>query len=266
MSHHSNTFALRHGAHQEPGSIAAMRARRSIPLLAFAIALVAPASAFAAVSENFDGVTAPALPDGWTSAVAVGAGSTAPWVTKAVGHASSAPNALWADDVDDYADVRVTSPTYSLPATGSATITFHHSYVLWAPDPSDQANGVYSGGVLEVSINGGAFQDIVVAGGSFGAGGYSAQLDPTLDNPLMQPPQLGRSVWGGDSGGFVATTATLPASAQGGTIAFRWRLGTEGGGRGYATYSGWWVDDFTCEACQPAADDTIFKDGFDGPQ
>ncbi len=265
MSHHINTFALRSGAQQRPGRIA-VHTRRSMSLLALAVALAVPLSALAAISENFDGVTAPALPDGWTSAVAVGAGSTAPWITKAVGHANSAPNALWADDVNDYADVSIVSPTYSLPASGSATITFHHSYVLWAPDPSDQAGGVYNGGVLEVSINGGAFQDLVDAGGSFSVGGYSAQLDPTLDNPLVQPPQVGRSVWGGDSNGFVATTATLPASAQGGTIALRWRLGTEGGGRGYATYSGWWLDDFTCEACQTAVNDTIFKDGFDGPQ
>ncbi|MBL0129938.1 MAG: hypothetical protein IPP43_01460 [Chitinophagaceae bacterium] len=32
------------------------------------------------------------------------------------------------------------------------------------------------GGVLEISINGGAYQDILAAGGSFVAGGYSGDI------------------------------------------------------------------------------------------
>lgn len=240
---------------------------RQVSTLAFAAAMALPLAAHAGtpgISETFDGVTAPALPDGWTTLIATGAASDLPWATRDVDYADSTPNAVWIDDVNDYADISLNSPTYSLPAATAATITFHHSYVLWAPDDSALANGVFNGGVLEVSINGGAFQDLLTAGGAFIEGGYNVQLDPGFDSPLAQPPALDRSVWGGTSADFVTTTATLPAAAQGGTIALRWRLGSEGGGRSYATHSGWWIDDFACDQCQLAPDDTIFKNGFDG--
>lgn len=237
--------------------------RLSRPFLMLALA-AAPLVAGAAVTEDFEGVTPPALPDGWSAQIATGAASDVPWATVAVGYANSPTNVAWVDDVDDYADIRLTSPTYSLPASGAVAVTFHHSYVLWAPDPDDLDAGAFNGGVFEISVNGGAFQDILVAGGSFSAGAYDAALDPAFDSPLAQPPLLNRPVWSGQSADFTTTTVTLPASALGGTVAFRWRLGTEGGGRSHDTHSGWWLDDFNCDACETAADDEIFKDGFDG--
>jgi hypothetical protein len=233
--------------------------------LAFAAAcpLVATAGT-SGVSENFDGATPPALPAGWTTSIATGAASDLPWATVAVGYASSAPNAVWIDDVNDYADISLVSPSYNLPAASAATITFHHSYTLWSPDPSANANGVFNGGVFEISLNGGAFQDILASGGSFGTGGYNVELDPAFDNPLAQPPTLNRAVFGGASADFVTTTVTLPATASASTVRFRWRLGTEGGGRSFETHSGWWVDDFSCDECTAAPADEIFKDGFDG--
>jgi len=258
----ANETALRHGMRTSL-RITPVRIRQSF----FALALAAlPLAAFAGggVSENFDEVTPPALPDGWSTHIATGKASDLPWATVAVGYANSAPNAVWLDDVDDYADISLVSPTYSVPAGGGATISFQQSYVLWAPDASALANGVFSGGALEISINGGAFQDLVTAGGAFTAGGYNVALDPSFDNPLAQPPLLARNVWGGNSGAFVQTTATLPSAASGGTVQLRWRLGTEGGGRSHDQYSGWFIDDFSCETCQPAVNDTIFADGFDG--
>ena len=256
--------AFRHGAPRarQPSEGISVRIRRSM----LGVALLAlPLAAAAAVSENFEEVTPPALPDGWTAAIATGAASDRPWASVAVGYANSPSNVAWIDDVDDYADISLVSPTYSLPASGTATITFHHSYVLWAPDQSDLDHGAFNGGVLEVSINGAPFQDLLTAGGTFSDGNYDATLDPSFDSPLAQPPLLDRPVWSGRSADFVATTATLPATANGGTIQLRWRLGTEGGGRSHDTHSGWWIDDFDCDQCTPAADDTIFKDGFDGP-
>lgn len=262
MSPRTNETALRHGA-RKGLRITPVRIRQSL----FALALAAlPLAAFAGggVSENFDGVTPPALPIGWSTHIATGKASDLPWATVAVGYASSAPNAAWLDDVDDYADISLVSPTYSVAAGGSATISFQQSYVLWAPDDSALANGVFSGGALEISINGGGFQDLVTAGGTFTAGGYNVALDPGFDNPLAQPPLLNRNVWGGNSATFVQTTATLPSAASGGTVQLRWRLGTEGGGRSHDQYSGWFIDDFSCDACQPTVTDTIFADGFDG--
>jgi len=230
-----------------------------------ALALAMPAAAIAAgVSENFDGVTAPALPSGWSAPIATGALSDVPWATRDIGYNESVPNAVWLDEFNDYADISLVSPSYSLPASGSTSVTFHHSYVLWAPDDSDLDNGAFNGGVFEISINGAPFQDIVDAGGTFVEHGYNATLDPSFDNPLAAPPTLNRSVWSGDSDGFVTTRVTLPASAAGGSVQFRWRLGTAQGGSSHDGRSGWWIDDFACDQCIAQANDVIFKDGFDG--
>jgi hypothetical protein len=224
-----------------------------------ATAAVSPRT-FAAVTENFDGVTPPALPAGWTSLVNSGAASDIPWRSKAAGYASSPPNAVWVNDVNDAADIGLTSPTFAIAASGSPTVSFKQSYTLWAPDASALANGVFNGGVLEISINGGAFAEFTSAGGAFSAGGYNVVLDPGFDNPLAPAAPLNRSVWGGASAGFVTTTGTIPATALGGTVKFRWRIGTEGGGRSFDTYSGWWIDDFQC-GCTLV--DAIFANGFD---
>lgn len=232
-----------------------------------ALALALPVAAIAAgISENFDGVGAPALPSGWSASTSVGALSDVPWATRDAGYynGTSAPNAVWIDEFNDYADISLVSPTYYLPGTGTTTVTFHHSYTLWAPDDSDLANGVFNGGVFEISVDGAPFQDILAAGGAFVTHGYNATLDPSFANPLASPPTLNRSVWGDDSGGFVTTKVTLPASAAGGSVQFRWRLGTAQGGSSHDGRSGWWIDDFACDQCGTQATDVIFQDGFDG--
>jgi hypothetical protein len=95
--------------------------------------------------------------------------------------------------------------------------------------------------LLEISIPsvaGGAFQDILVAGGSFptGGNGYNTTLSTTSGNPLA-----GRQCWSGLSAGtssapaYVTSAVNLPASANGqsiieaargddtGTVAQAWR-------------------------------------------
>lgn len=232
-----------------------------------ALAAVSPIAALSATSggfgESFDGVTPPALPAGWTASVNTGILSDIPWQTKAVGFASTPPNAVWVGDINDYADITLTSPALTVEAIASPTVSFQQAYTLWAPDAGPLANGVFNGAVFEISVNGGAFVDFVAAGGTFTAGAYNATLDPNFDNPLAQTPPLNRSVWGGASSGFVATSGTLPPAAAGGTVQFRWRLGTEGGGRGFDTYSGWWIDDFACDCTGVTIIDEIFRNGFD---
>ena len=64
-------------------------------------------------------------------------------------------------------DKRLDSPR--IPITSSiAQVTFRNNYNLEASPPS-----FFDGGVLEISIGGGAFTDIIGAGGSFVAGGYN---------------------------------------------------------------------------------------------
>jgi hypothetical protein len=87
--------------------------------------------------------------------------------------------------------------------------------------------------VLEISIGGGLFTDILAAGGSFVTGGYNRTVSSSFQNPLA-----GRQAWSGDSGGFITTIVNLPISAAGQNVQLRWRCGTDTSDNAV----GWYVD------------------------
>lgn len=172
------------------------------------------------LEQNFDSLIAPALPAGWTATV--GSGTPPAWKT-VTGFGDTAPNAAYAPAVATVADNYLISPSFAI-TTGLAELTFRHRY--------DFENG-FDGGVLEVSVGDGAFVDILVAGGSFQSGGYNSKISTFYSNPIS-----GRSAFTGDSGGFITTRVTLPASVTGPNIRLRWRLGTDAG----ISETGWYVD------------------------
>ncbi len=205
------------------------------------------------LAENFDGVTAPALPTGWTSS-ASGAGSG--WMTSASA-ADTAPNAAMVMDVDAIGVSELTTPAIPI-ISSSAQLTFRNNYDLEADPPGDPSPVVaFDGGVLEIQIGGGAFTDIEAAGGSFVSGGYTTTIDPGDDNPLD-----GRSVWSGSSGGFITTVVNLPAAAAGQNIRLKWRCATDTA-NGFGG-SAWFIDtvsvldsNFVC--CQSVVAPTILN-------
>lgn len=175
-------------------------------------------------SENFDGVTAPALPAGWTAAQT---GPGVAFVTK-TGSADTAPNSAFAPNTGlagGNSGSTIDSKEYAI-ATESGQIQFRNWY---------DTEGGWDGGVLEISINGGAFQDIVSAGGVFLEGGYNGTLG------VNQNPLDSRPAWTGDSGGYITTVASLPASANGANVRFRWRFGEDTN----TSSVGWNVDSVT---------------------
>jgi hypothetical protein len=111
--------------------------------------------------ESFDGVSAPALPANWTS-MATGA-SAANWVSS-TNNSDSPPNNAFVPAPGNISDSTLTSPTIAVTQS-NRWISFRGSYNL---EPS------FDGAVLEIAINGGAFVDILAAGGSFVTGGYSS--------------------------------------------------------------------------------------------
>ena len=181
------------------------------------VAVGQPVQTFA---ENFDGVTAPAFPAGWT-ATPVQNGIN--FVTTTTGP-DTVPNAAFAADpttVGGGSDL--VSP--SIPITsGAATVSFSNKY--------DTEPG-WDGGVLDISINGGSFNDIVTAGGRFIQNGYNGILGAGANNPVAN-----RNAWSGNSGGFVTTIAQLPPSAAGQNVQLRWRFG----GDDNTAATGWTVD------------------------
>ena len=159
-------------------------------------------------SENFDSVTTPNLPAGWLTAQS-GIGVSFVSVSTS---SDSAPNSVFTPDTSATGGASLTSP--SIPITSSAAVvTFQHNY---------NTENSWDGGALEISINGGAFTDILAAGGRFVTGGYNGTLGTSAGNPVS-----GRAAWTGNSGGYVITKAQLPASAAGQNVNLRWLFGSD---------------------------------------
>ncbi len=172
------------------------------------------------LSEAFDGVAAPALPAGWTGTVVAGL-ATNNWrtVTTTV---DTPPNAAFAPDPSTVHDIRLDSTIFTVQSA-SAQLTFRNNYITETG---------FDGGVLEISLNGGPFIDILAAGGSFVSGGYNRTLSTGFSNPLP-----GRQAWSGNSSGYINTVANLPAAA-GQNVQLRWRMGSDSS----VASTGWWID------------------------
>jgi hypothetical protein len=181
-----------------------------------------------AFAQNFDDVTPPQLPADWSTSAG---GSHTGWITSAT-RSDSSPNAAFASEPDQPGTSELLSPEIMV-ASPSQILLFKNHYDIEA-DPSD-VDLAYDGGVLEISVAGGPFQDILAAGGSFLTGGYSRIIDATSDNPLA-----GRSAWSGNSAGFIRSQVQLPPAAQNQLVRFKWVLGTDTGN--FWGGSGWNID------------------------
>ena len=175
-------------------------------------------------TENFDGVTAPALPAGWTTANT----GAMPLFTTTTTASDTAPNVASITFPTTDASSELISPSVAIPATG-AQLTFRHSYL---------SELEFDGGILEISVNGGAFVDIVDAGGTFDAGGYNWAFARTSDGNTTALQS--RAAWQGNSNGFVTSTVNLPASAYGQNVRFKFRAVSDTGGS--PTGSHWRID------------------------
>jgi subtilisin-like proprotein convertase family protein len=165
-------------------------------------------------AENFDGETAPNLPGTWSSTV-IGTGNL--WSSVDTS-SDTAPNSAFGFDGIAVADEVLVSPVINI-VTASAKLTFRNRWSF------ESATSCFDAGVLEISIGGGAFTDIVTAGGSFVSGGYTGIVSSSFSNPLAA-----RSAWCSVSAGYpsyLTTVVNIPAAAAGQTIQLQWRIGTD---------------------------------------
>jgi subtilisin-like proprotein convertase family protein len=167
-------------------------------------------------SESFDGVTPPSLPAGWTSTAS---GQITPFITETA-FPDSAPNAAFVPDPNTQGTSELVSPSIAL-GNIQHKLSFRHFF---------QTDFEFDGCVLELSINGGAFTDIISAGGTFVTGGYNTVL--------VSGTLSGRQSWTGQQAGYITTEVNLPASTNNQSIRFRWRLGTDDMEAG----TGWRID------------------------
>lgn len=202
-----------------------------------------------AISQNFDSVTAPAIPAGWTAAAEAGGIA---FVTS-TNFADSAPNAAYARNPATVGGgTTLTSPAVQIQSAAS-TVSFRHRF--------DTEPG-WDGGVLELSLNGGAFQDIITSGGTWVTNGYNGVLGTGTNNPLN-----GRNAWSGGSGGFITSTVIVPASAVGQNVQFRWRFGADDNTVGAGPNPGWYIDNVSVVSnysCSFTAFTRDIRGDFDG--
>jgi hypothetical protein len=177
-------------------------------------------------TEDFDSVTPPALPAGWSTS---GTGSTLWETTTDV--SQSPPNSALALDDEVSIDKRLDTPIIDLP-NASVQLSFQNYYIT---------EEGWDGGVLEIAIDGGPFEDIIDAGGSFVEGGYNEYISPFAASPLA-----GQKAWTGDSGGYIATTVNLPPAAKGHQAVLRWRLVADDA----FTAVGWSIDTISVSVAQ----------------
>lgn len=187
-------------------------------------------------AQNFDGVTAPALPAGWVSSVE---SSGTGWTT-ATSFAASAPNSAFAGNPTMTGVSNLESPAIAINS-GTARLEFNIRY-----DTEDE----YDGTNLEIKIGGGAYTDIIAAGATFNYGYFTDHLfGSAIGNRLA---------WSGNSSGFVPVSINLPTSANGQNVQFRWRMVSDAAVGGV----GFWLDDVkvfganTCLAGQGAVLET----------
>lgn len=195
--------------------------------------------------ENLDGYAdmAAAEAAGWSHAANVG---TDDWRLQ-VGsdHTSGSGNAFVSTNTDAAADKFIKTKAFSPSAT--SVLSFYHKFAF--------ENG-YDGGVLEISVDGGAnWQDL---GSNITSGGYNVTLNGGYGQPLGAVP-----AWGNDQTDFGLVEVNL-SSFAGQVAQVRWRMGTDGSvGDG-----DWVIDDITISnsgsygICSIGVD-LIFKNGFE---
>lgn len=133
------------------------------------LAGVQPAHAAAVTSlvmrENFDSVTPPALPAGWTATRAAGRSSDQTWRTSTPGLVSE-PNAASVGAYGHVTDMILESAPFV--AQSLTRVQFFMRYNLQVrTDPFGGSGDNLDGGVLEIKIGSASYVDFTAAGGSF---------------------------------------------------------------------------------------------------
>jgi hypothetical protein len=186
--------------------------------------------AVSSFAENFDGVSSPALPAGWSAVQTL----NGPAFVTTPNNVVSAPNALFAAyPTTSAGGSDITTPPMAI-GIQAADLSFGNRY--------DTEAG-WDGGVLEISIAGGPFTDIVTAGGSFIDNGYNAPMAAaTSTASYTANPLQGRNGWTGNSSGYLTTKVRLPAAAAGQNVQFKFRFGADDNTAGAGANPGWYID------------------------
>lgn len=196
--------------------------------------------------QNFDTAYSPLLPYGWTS---TGIGGHPVWTTSSV-NPDTPPYDAYAPSAMTAGMTELLTPSYVVSPTGTQ-MTFRAAYNFEDGGPGSLVG--MDGMVLEISINGAPFVDIMDAGGEFVTGGYDKVISNDHGSPIA-----GRMAWSGLSGGtaslpaYITTTVNMPAAAFGQAVQMRWVVASDNNWMASGD-AGARIDTILGTACPPTA-------------
>jgi uncharacterized repeat protein (TIGR01451 family) len=167
---------------------------------------------------------------GWVSGTNQGADT---WVLSTNNPTPFGSTQHWhVDDQASTSDTFLTSPIISLPIDKSPlSFQFNNAQQL----ESRTAGGCWDGGILEISVDGGAFTQ--VDNSLLGTDPYDGALN---DGPLN-----GSQAWCGDPQDYLNSIVDINANA-GNDVQFRFRVSTDGS----VGNPGWDIDDIKVQGCE----------------
>lgn len=172
------------------------------------------------------------------------AASTIDWAASASSQSGVTPWSLTEDDTGNSlwfvagtsasTKMTLTSPELKVSEDEDLVIGFDHWYDFeYIPQYEGDTTG-YDGGILEISIDGGAFVNVIWAGGTFEAGGYNGNIQALGGDPGF----IGRT---NPDQQLQQTILNFGKTHAGKTIRFRFAQVSDSSG----AKTGWMVDNFT---------------------
>lgn len=169
--------------------------------------------------------------DGFADWEVTNGSGTNSWQGKSDGNGYDGSSQYWFA-----ADIITVSDSYLRSSTINATLPglflqFFHTYNLEAESNSTG----YDGGVIEISVNGGAFSDVGAA--NFTKNGYNKTISPSFGSPIA-----GKPAFSGNSGSYIESIVDLSSLiSPGDNFRIRFRQANDDGNS--TTVTGWSVDD-----------------------
>lgn len=200
-------------------------------------------------AQSFEEINIGALPDDWSQS---GVPLDSEWgvtdVAPIVGARSVASTPVASGSYST-----LVAESWQVPA-GGAVLRFRSRHAF---------ESRFDGGVLEVSIDGEPWLDVVTAGGSFIRGGYNEALITDSGCSATPNPLTGRNAWTGTADQTVELY--LPEDANGRSVQMRWVAGSDCS-IGSAPWTLDEVELLGVLQCAPTACAAeVFEDGFEAP-
>lgn len=172
--------------------------------------------------------------------------------------ASHSPTHAWfAPNANAISDRHLILPVDMTAVNAGAQLEFMHRY---------QTETNYDGAVLEYSLNGSQWFDILAGDGGaipanparFIEGGYVSSISTNFSSPIG-----GRAAWNGNGGSTFIPVRVDMSDFVGHTLQLRWRMASDTS----VGSTGWWIDDVSLrvpQACNAGpSGPQIFRDGFE---